>query len=91
MKFRALIAVLIILAAVYCADDLWVRYPFPKGRQAFGKVTVQRYDAIAEKNNRTEYVFEDPLTETCVHSLFPHMGYAPCWYLARQAEQRINY
>jgi hypothetical protein len=28
---------------------------------------------------------------TCVHSLFPHMGYQPCWYLSRHSEQRTNY
>jgi hypothetical protein len=52
---------------------------------------VQRYDAISEKNNKTEFVYEDPVTEPCVNSLFPHMGYAPCWYLKRHSEQRINY
>jgi hypothetical protein len=91
MRLRILITALILLAAVYCGDYLWVRYPFPGGRQAFGKITVQRYDAISEKNNRTEYVFEDPVTLTCVHSLFPHFGYRPCWYLSRHTEQRINY
>ena len=91
MKIRILIAVLAFLAFAYAADDLSVRYHFPKSRETFGTVTIERYDAISEKNNRTEFVYEAPLVQTCVHSLFPHRGYAPCWYLSRHREQRINY
>jgi hypothetical protein len=90
MKFRFLIAALGCLAAVYAADDLYVRYRISKNRQPFGTVTIQRYDAISEKS-KTEFVFEEPINQTCVHSLFPHLGYQPCWYLARHNEQRINY
>ena len=91
MKIRSLIIALAASAILYVADDLSVRYGIPGGRARFGTVTVQRYDAISEKSNRTEFIFENPLTLTCVHSLFPHMGYQPCWYLSRHTEQRINY
>lgn len=87
MKLRILIAALVTLAFGYGADDVVLHYR----RQPLGSVTIQRYDAIAEKNNKTEFAFETPVTETCVHSLFPHLGYKPCWYLARHSEQRINY
>jgi hypothetical protein len=95
MKLRSLVIPVIALTAtltiLYVADDLSVRYRVPRGRQPFGTVTIRRYDAISEKNNKTEFVFENPVTVTCVHSFFPHMGYQPCWYLSRHAEQRINY
>jgi hypothetical protein len=91
MKFRLLISALALMAALYVGDDLSVRYRIPRSRQAFGTVTIRRFDAIAEKNNKTEYVYEDPMAVTCVRSLFPHLGYSPCWYLSRHAEQRINY
>src|ERR1035441_8539805 len=29
-------------------------------------------------------------TEFCVRSLFPHLGYIPCWYLRRHATKRIE-
>jgi hypothetical protein len=90
MKFRILIFVLGLLAAVYAADDLSVRYRIPNSRQPFGTVTVQRYDAISEKN-KTEFVYEGPIHQTCVRSVFPHLGYQPCWYLSRHTEQRTNY
>jgi hypothetical protein len=91
MKVRVLIIALGFLATVYAGDDLSVRYHIPRSRQPFGSVTIQRYDAISEKNNKTEFVYEDPIVQTCVHSLFPHLGYTPCWYLNRHREQRVNY
>jgi hypothetical protein len=91
MKLRILIAALAGTVALYVGDDLSVRYRLPGSRQPFGTVTIRRFDAIPEKNNKTEYVHEDPVTVTCIRSLFPHLGYEPCWYLSRHAEQRINY
>ena len=89
-RIRVLLA-LLTLCAIYVADDVWIRFRIPPRQQPFGSVTVQRYDAIAEKNGKTEFDFEPPQTETCVRSLFPHLGYPPCWYLSRHAERRINY
>ena len=91
MKLRILVVAVVSLVIVYVGDDLSVRYRIPKGRQPLGTVTIQRYDAIPEKNGKTEFAFEDPVIQTCVHSLFPHMGYPPCWYLGRHSQQRINY
>src|SRR6266436_919772 len=91
MKLRILSVVLLGIAALYVGDDLSVRYRIPKSRQPFGAVTIQRYDAISEKNNKTEFVYEEPVTVTCVRSLFPHLGYQTCWYLSRHAEPRIHY
>ncbi|MGC2193562.1 MAG: hypothetical protein WA628_02730 [Terriglobales bacterium] len=91
MKLRIPIVALVSLAIVYLCDDLSVRYRIPKSRQPLGAVTIQRYDAIPEKNGKTEFAFEEPIAQTCVHSLFPHMGYPPCWYLGRHTEQRVNF
>jgi hypothetical protein len=91
MKLRILITALAGMVALYVGDDLSVRYRIPGSRQPFGTVTIRRFDAIPEKNNKTEYVYENPVAVTCVRSLFPHLGYQPCWYLSGHAEQRINY
>jgi len=91
MKIRILIVALALMVALYVGDDLSVRYRIPKSRQPYGTVTIRRFDAIAEKNNKTEYVYEDPVAVTCVRSVFPHLGYAPCWYRSRHLEQRINF
>ena len=91
MKLRIFIVAFVLMVALYVGDDLSVRYRIPKSRQPFSTVTIRRFDAISETNNKTEYVYEDPVAVTCVRSLFPHLGYSPCWYLSRHAEQRINF
>jgi hypothetical protein len=42
------------------------------------------------KNGRFEYSLGDTETQTCVRSLFPQLGYTPCWYLSRHATRRIE-
>jgi hypothetical protein len=88
---HSILAGLLVLAFIYLGDDLSVRYRIPPRRQPFATVTVERYDAIPEKNGKVEFGFEPPVQQTCVRALFPHLGYPPCWYLSRHAEQRINY
>ena len=60
------------------------------GRQAYGSVVVRSYYAVAQKNGKTEFLFDPPQPWTCVNSLFPHGGYPPCWYLGRHPEQRTD-
>jgi len=37
-----------------------------------------------------QYMTGDPINQECVHSLFPHVGDSPCWYLSRHTQQQIN-
>lgn len=55
-----------------------------------GKVydTVTVYYAAALKGDRYELFTDRPDKETCARSLFPQMGYAPCWYL-RQHKVKV--
>ena len=78
-----------LLALAYVADYLVLRYRMSANRNAFGTVTLRSYYAVQEKNNRTEFVFKDSEDQTCVHSLFSHLDYAPCWYLRRHTEKQI--
>jgi hypothetical protein len=57
----------------------------------YGSVVVDHYDAIPQKSGKTQYVFDPPAPQTCVHALFPHAGALPCWYLSRHPEQSTNY
>ncbi len=83
---RILIAVLASLALVYGGDYLYVRYRMTRHQAGdpFDVVTIQPTYAIAEKDGRAEIILGQPETQTCVHSLFPHYGYSPCWYLNRE-------
>ena len=60
------------------------------GRNAYGSVLVRSYYAVAQKNGKTEFLFNPPAVWTCINSLFPHAGYPPCWYLERHPEQRTD-
>lgn len=79
-----------LLVVLYVGDYCAVRYRIPYGRDPFGQVTVQPVYVIHEKNGKIEYQFADPEVDACVRSLFPHMGYSPCWYLSRHTEKQIN-
>ena len=91
MKLRVLIGFLAAIVVFYAAEDLSVRYRIPRAREPLGTVVVQRYDAIPQKNGKVKFDFEQPVNQTCVRTLLPHLGYSACWYLRRHAEQRINY
>jgi hypothetical protein len=77
-------------ALIYAADYIAFRYRVSHGRDPYGQVTVSSYDAVPQKNGKTQFIFNPPEAQTCAHSLFPHAGFTPCWYLQRHAEQRID-
>jgi hypothetical protein len=87
---RLTISLVLGLALLYASDYLMLRYRVAANRNPYGTVTVQPYYAVPRKDHRTEYMFDDPRDETCVHSLFPHFGDSPCWYLNRNKQKRIN-
>jgi len=87
MKLRVLIVSAASLLLLYLGDSIALRLRHDQ----LGSVTVERYDAIPEKNGKTEFQFEQPIAQNCVRSLFPHRGYPACWYLKRHNEQRIDY
>ena len=88
---RVVAGTLVGMVLCYLGDELILRYRIHGGSNPYGQVTVHRLDAIPEKGGKIEYAPEEPVVETCVHSLFPHNGYLPCWYLSRKTEQRVNY
>lgn len=56
----------------------------------YGSVTVDHYYAIPQKSGKTQLIFDPPAPQTCVHAMFPHAGWQPCWYLSRHPEQRTD-
>jgi hypothetical protein len=86
------VAVAIILGAtlLYLIDYAILRYRIATNRNAYGTVTVKPYYAVPRKDHKTEFLFGDPQDQTCVHSLFPHFGDSPCWYLSRHTQPRVD-
>jgi hypothetical protein len=87
---RYAIAAAAIVAGLYTADEISLRYGIPKSRPVYGQVKVERLYAVTLKSRKTSYMKAEPAMETCVESPVPHFGYPPCWYLRRHTRQQIN-
>ena len=83
---RVLVVALLAGVLLYGADFAVLR----ARNNQFGSVRVRLMYAVKMKNRQTEYLPEEPQNESCVNSLFPQMGYAPCWYLTRHRSQTID-
>jgi hypothetical protein len=57
----------------------------------YGTLTVHPYYALHKRREKVDLIFADPEVETCVRSLFPHMGDRPCWYAVRHTDKRIDF
>lgn len=82
------------LVIVYIVDyaSFRIRMIHPKPTDPLETITATRVLAIDEKGGKTEYTIDQlqpQQTGVCVHSLFPHAGDAPCWYLKRKFSQPI--
>lgn len=87
---RTIVAFASLTAVVYMADDLLLHYKIARNQSPFGTVTVRPYYAVPRKDHKDEFLFSDPEDDTCVNSLFPHMGDSPCWYLSRHKDKRVD-
>ncbi len=91
---RILIGAVVASAVLYIGDYLSVRIRamHPKPADPFESLKSLRVLAIPEKNGKTEYEVDAQNPEqtfTCVHSLFPHNGYSPCWYVKPRINQPL--
>jgi hypothetical protein len=87
---RALIVASALLMVLYVIDFLWLqhRVNHPTAGKAFD--TVKFYWAATLKGGKVEIYYDQPQTETCVCSLFPHLGYRPCWYVGRMTVRVVR-
>jgi hypothetical protein len=87
----SLIVTALLVAAVYLYDYLSVRHRMSAQKQGdpFDTIEYPHVLEIPQKGNRVEYALDaqSPMeSQPCVHSLFPHFGYSPCWYVQHQAQ-----
>jgi hypothetical protein len=85
---------LLLLIAAYAGDCVWfrVRLIHPKPADPLESFTVPRILAIPENSGKTSYEIDQQNPEqtvTCVHSVFPHGGFAPCWYVRPRISRPI--
>ena len=91
---RILVSTVAALAILYVSDYLSVRIRamHPRPADPFESIKSLRVLAIPEKNGKTEYEVDAQNPEqavTCVHSLFPHSGFSPCWYIKPKLNKPI--
>lgn len=91
---RIVIGIIVVAAFIYVGDYLSVRVRMihAKPDNPFETITAMRILAIDEKGSKTEFTVDSvhpQQTATCVHSLFPHYGDPPCWYLKKKFAQPI--
>jgi hypothetical protein len=96
IALRAARVLLILVAILYAGDYVSVKYRMSRAGSPpsapggpLDTVQIQRTYEIPHKDGRAEFAFAEPQTVTCVHSIFPHLGYSPCWYLKRHSQQMI--
>ena len=94
--FQRIVGGLIAAAIlVYVGDYLYLRVRMLHARPTnpFETMTRNRVLAIPQKSGKFDYQIDQtqPVeTLTCVHSLFPHYGDQPCWYLKPRVNQPIR-
>jgi len=90
MFVAAILSVVVVAVVAYSLDYAVFRIRSATRGNANGSVTVNRYYAVLQKNGKTQFIFDPPQAQTCVHAMFPHAGWLPCWYLTRHPEQRTD-
>ena len=89
MLKRLIVIVVLVCVLIYAADFVSLRIGFPR-REKTASVTVHTMYAVKLKNGKTEYDDGGDLVVSCSNSLFPQLGFTPCWYLSRHPNQQIT-
>jgi hypothetical protein len=87
---RGLIALVLLVAAVYGGDFLWLRYRMATNRNPFGSVTYDVYYSVKLKNGKTEFSYGGQQTFECPRTMFPQYLEQPCWYASRKKDLQID-
>ena len=85
-SLKAVLKIVLSFLLLYAGDYLSVRF----NRAPLGAFDVDVYYAVGLKNHKVEYMQGDTESQTCVHSMLPHMGYPPCWYVSRHRQKWID-
>lgn len=88
MLLRGLLGLLGAVVVAYAIDALQVRVRLARGGPSSVYSAVTVYYAAELKGGKYEVFTGRPDRETCASSLFPQMGYEPCWYL-RQHKVKV--
>jgi hypothetical protein len=86
----AAVIALSLFIALYVGDYLLLHARIAARGVDSATSTVTIYYAALLKNGKFSVFYDQPETQTCVRSIFPWLGYQPCWYLSRHAIKTVN-
>ena len=89
IRFVYALCMLLALAYGYDYASVHSRVKSQKPGDPFDVVTYPHLLEIPQKGNKVDYELDaqSPMeSDPCVHSLFPHYGYTPCWYVQRRSK-----
>jgi hypothetical protein len=91
---RTLMSLAFGFIVTYASDFVYfrIRMIHPQSANPLETFTAPRLYAIAVKGGKVDYELDEQnpqQTWTCAHSLFPHAGYLPCWYVKPKSRQPI--
>ena len=86
----SIIALCVLLVVFYAGDDAVLHIRMARGGEAAALSTVTTFYAAPIKGGKMSIYYDDPQSQPCVRSIFPQLGYAPCWYLRRHAVQLVD-
>jgi hypothetical protein len=88
---KAILAAIVVAAvALYAGDFAWFEYRMQNAKPNDPLETMTFYYATDIKGGKVEVFDDQPQTAICVHSLFPHAGYKPCWRFSPSGIVRIS-
>ena len=80
----------VVLGLAYAGDVTWVFLRTTDHRLPTRTVQIHVMLAVPQKNNRVEFIPGGTETRSCLVSLFPHSGLAPCWYVERHTREEVD-
>jgi len=86
---RFLLALVLLVAALYLGDYLRLRYRMATNRAPFGSVTRNVYYSVRLKSGKTEFSYGGLQDFECPNTLLPQYWEKPCWLARRQKEVEI--
>ncbi|MFY9691049.1 MAG: hypothetical protein WA369_14945 [Candidatus Acidiferrales bacterium] len=86
----SVIALCTLLILLYAGDDAVLHVRMARSGPNSVLSTVTTFYAAPIKGGKVSIYYDQPRSQPCVRSIFPQLGYAPCWYLRRHAIQLVN-
>ena len=85
-----LVGLIALTALMWAGDGMYVRERMAHKTEVdpVETIKIRPLYVVPRKDGRAELDFGDPETQTCVHSLFPHLGYDPAGMSSAKAANR---